>query len=524
VEAAARSSNHSNGPAHVGRVGEASCSHTPADELVEYARREPEKTLLYQTVQQHWLQFLADIEAEGGELPAFVEDELEAYLRCGVLAHGFLRVRCKECGFSRAVAFSCRRRGFCPSCFGRRMADTAAFCVDHLFPKVPFRQFVLSVPVSLRFRMAYSPDLTTAVLRCFIAAIESDMRRRARKRKIRGDLETGAMTAVQRFGSSLALNVHFHTLAADGVWARQVDGSLLFHPLPAPSDEDVGRIARAVCRKVQRLLARQKTSDDGQTSLLDELANASVQGLVATGPRRGCRVLRLGATGEDANATITGKRCADVAGFNVHGNTGARANERQRLEILVRYLARPPIANERLSELPDGRLALQLKQRWRNGTTHVVFTPHELIEKLIPLIPRPRAHVVRYHGVFGPAAEDRGKIVPSSGPVEYGRGTTAAEPREIDPSGVPRFSRLPWAALLKRVFLVDVLECPKCKGRMKILAAVTAPASVRRVLESLGLPSEAPRPQPARPPPQAELGDERAQSDDFFAAPPSLEE
>jgi hypothetical protein len=249
-----------------------------------------------------------------------------------------------------------------------------------------------------------------------------------------------------------------------------------------------------------------------------------MQGLVATGPRRGCRVLRLGATGEDANATITGKRCADVAGFNVHANTGARANERERLEILVRYLARPPIANERLSELPDGRLALRLKQRWRNGTTHVVFTPHELIEKLIPLIPRPRAHGVRYHGVFGPAAEDRDKVVPSSGPVEHGRGTSAAEPHEIDPSGIPRFSRLPWAALLKRVFLVDVLECPKCKGRMKIPAAVIESASVRRVLESLSLPSEAPRLRPARPLPQGELGDERSQSGDFYADPPSPEE
>jgi hypothetical protein len=152
-----------------------------------------------------------------------------------------------------------------------------------------------------------------------------------------------------------------------------------------------------------------------------------------------------------------------------------------------------------------------------------VFTPHELIERLIPLISRPRAHVVRYHGVFGPAAEDRDKVVPSSGPVEYGRGTTAAEAREIDPGEMPRFSRLPWAVLLKRVFLVDVLECPKCKGRMKILAAVIASASVRRVLESLGLPIEAPRLRPARPPPQVELGDERAQSDDFYADPPSPE-
>lgn len=499
--------------------------HTPSG--AAYVRRQPETTLLYQTVQRHWLQFLADIEAEGGELPSFVKDEFEAYFRCGVLAHGFLRVRCKECGHSRAVGFSCKRRGFCPSCLGRRMADTGAFCVDYLFPKVPFRQFVLSVPVHLRFRMAYSPELATAVLRCFIAAIESDLRRRARKREIRGDLETGAMTVIQRFGSSLVLNVHFHTLAADGVWAREADGTLLFHPLPAPSDEDVGRIARAVCRKVQRVLSRRRTDDNGQRSLLDELANASVQGLVATGARRGCRVLRLGTAGEDANATIIGKRCADVAGFNVHANTGARANERERLEILVRYLARPPIANDRLSELPDGRLTLQLKQGWRNGTTHVVFTPHELIEKLISLIPRPRAHVVRYHGVFGPAAKDREKVVLDSTRVEYGRGETPGEPtkpREIDPIGMPRLGRLPWAVLLKRVFLVDVLECPKCKGRMKILAAVTAPASVRRVLENLCLPTEAPHLRPARPPPQTEFSDERAQSDGFCADPPSPEE
>jgi hypothetical protein len=250
----------------------------------------------------------------------------------------------------------------------------------------------------------------------------------------------------------------------------------------------------------------------------------SVQGLVATGPRRGYRVLRLGTTGEDRAATITGKRCADVAGFNVHANTSARAGDRKRLEILVRYLARPPIANERLSELPDGRLALKFKQVWRDGSTHVVFTPHELIEKLIPLIPRPRAHLVRYHGILGPAAEDRDKVVPRSDPVEFGRPAADDGPREIDPSNLPRFARLPWALLLKRVFLVDVLECPKCKGRMKILAAVIAPANVRRVLESLGLPSEAPRLRPARPPPQTELGDETRRQDDFYADPPSLEE
>mgnify|MGYP001767302558 CR=1 FL=1 len=499
---------------------EAAACTKPAN-ACNYARREPETTLLYQTVQTHWRQFLADVEAEGGELPAFVRDEFEAYLRCGILSHGFLRVRCKDCGHSRVVGFSCKRRGFCPSCMGRRMADTAAFCVENLFPRVPVRQFVLSVPMWLRFRMAYSPPLTSAVLRCFIAAVTSDLRRRARRRRIHGDLETGAMTVVQRFGTSLQLNVHFHTLAVDGVWARQNDGRLAFHPLPAPSDQDVARIARAVCRKVQRMTARGKEGDE-QISLLDNLANASVQGLVATGPRRGCRVLRLGKEGDDSHAEITGKRCADVAGYNVHANTSARAHDRKRLEILVKYLARPPIAHDRLSKLPDGRLALQFKQPWRDGTSHVVFTPQELIEKLIPLIPRPRAHVIRYHGILGPAAKDRHKIVPRSGPVQYGRETSQPKPHQIDAS--PRLNRLPWAVLLKRVFLVDVLECPKCQGRMEILAVVTKPASVRRYLEGTGLPSEAPRAHVARPPPEADWAEASAGNDDFYADPPSPED
>ena len=403
------------------------------------------------------------------------------------------------------------------------MADTAAFCVDHLFPRVPVRQWVLSVPYGLRFQMAYSPRLASAVLRAFVAAITSDMRRRANKRKLRGRFQTGSFTVVQRFGSALGLNVHFHSLVLDGIYATQPDGGLLFHPLPAPGDEDVARVARAVCRKVSRILRRHKPVDGSQSTLLDELANASVQGLIATGPRRGCRVLRLAGSGGGTEASILSKRCAEVAGFNVHANTCARANDRERLERLVKYLARPPIAHDRLSELPDGRLMLRFKQAWRDGTTHAVFTPHELIEKLIPLIPRPRSHVVRYHGILGAAAKDRDKVVPVAGPMEFGRLSPVANEREIDPSQVPKLNRLPWAVLLKRVFLVDVLECPKCQGRMKILAAVTAPGSIRRILRHLGLPSEAPQPHPARSPPQMEIEGVRAEPEDFYADPPGPE-
>jgi hypothetical protein len=413
------------------------------------------------------------------------------------------------------------------------MADTAAFCVDYLFPQVPARQYVLSLPYALRFKMAYSADATTVVLGAFISAINSDLRRRARKRKLRGRLQTGSLTVVQRFGSSLNLNVHFHAIVMDGVYAERPDGSMLFHPLPAPSDEDIARLARAVCRKVTRHLGQLTGEDKDQQVTLDHLANASVQGLVATGPRRGCRVLRLGGTGEDAEAAITGKRCAEVAGFNVHANVRVGANDRDGLEHLCRYLARPPIANDRLQELPDGRLALRFKQAWRDGTTHILFTPHELIEKLIALIPRPRCHLVRYHGILGPAAKDRAKVVPTppAPPAPDAAGADKAgadkagtgESREIDITKIQRGSRLPWALLLQRVFLVDALSCPKCNGRMKILAAITKPEAIRKILDHLGISSEAPRRTAARPPPQAELSGTSDVVDVGYADPPSPE-
>ena len=133
------------------------------------------------------------------------------------------------------------------------------------------------------------------------------------------------------------------------VYAEQPDGSMLFHPLPAARDEDIARLAGAVCRKVTRHLGQLTGEDKDQQVTLDHLANASVQGLVATGPRRGCRVLRLGGTSEDAEAAIMGNRCAEVAGFNVHANVRVSANDRDGLEHLCRRCS-PGACRSRVTE------------------------------------------------------------------------------------------------------------------------------------------------------------------------------
>jgi len=104
-----------------------------------YLRHRPEATLLYQLVAEHYPRFRDRRAAEGRALPPYVEAEFEAYLRCGLLEHGFLRVKCDACQAEKLVAFSCKRRGFCPSCGARRMVETAALLVDNIFPQQPVR-------------------------------------------------------------------------------------------------------------------------------------------------------------------------------------------------------------------------------------------------------------------------------------------------------------------------------------------------------------------------------------------------
>ena len=269
-----------------------------------YARRRPEESVLYAVVQAELEGFLAHARARERTLPRFVERELRAFLACGILAKGFARVRCDACAREQLVAFSCKGRGFCPACGGRRMADTAAHLMDRVLPQVPVRQWVLSLPFTLRYRLAYDGPLTSAVLGLFVRIVFASLRRRARVRGRRRHTQCGAVTFVQRFGDALNLNVHFHSLVLDGVYARDGEGRMHFHPLPPPEDAEVERVARQLARLILRLLARRSLDPEADPSevdpvledqpLLAVLYAASVAGRVATGRRAGRRTLHVG--------------------------------------------------------------------------------------------------------------------------------------------------------------------------------------------------------------------------------------
>jgi len=170
--------------------------------------------------------------AQSRLLPLYVQREFEDYLKCGRLEHGFLRVQCDTCHAEHLVAFSCKRRGFCPSCGARRMAESAARLVDEVLPHELIRQWVLSFPFQLRFLFASYPEIMSKVLSIVYRAIATHLIKKAGFTN--KTARTGAVTLIQRFGSALNLNVHFHMLFLDGVYAENQYGKTCFYRVKAP--------------------------------------------------------------------------------------------------------------------------------------------------------------------------------------------------------------------------------------------------------------------------------------------------
>jgi hypothetical protein len=467
----------------------------PSSNPVHYERRRPEETVLYRLVQEHLETFLAQVEAEtGASLPEFIQEEFDAFLECGILAHGFLRLRCAKCAHEKLVAFSCKRRGICPSCGARRMVETAAHLVDHVIPRVPVRQWVLSFPIPLRILFAAHPQLLTPLLQVIHRLIARFLIQQAGLK--RGDAHTGAVTLIQRFGSAANLNIHLHCLVLDGVYRISSEGVPVFQEVPAPTIEQLQTVLAKIITRLMRLLTRQGLliEEQAMTYLaepdavpaLTPLQAASCTYRIALGPRAGQKVLSLRSLPSTNKKSLSGL-CTNAHGFSLHAAVRCSADARRELEHLCRYITRPAIANERLTRNGAGQVVLKLKSAYQDGTTHVVMSPLEFMQRLAALVPRPRLHLIRFHGVLAPHAKLRAQIIPS--PPED---TTV----HVHAQGAP--ARISWARLLKRVFDIDIEHCPNCGGALKIIAAIEAPPVIVRILAHLGVPTRAPPRAPAQ--------------------------
>jgi len=344
--------------------------------------------LLHRVVRDGLAALQARLQEADRWLPRFVTREMQGYLRCGDPREGFAWLRCGDCDHHRLVPFTCKGRGFCPSCGGRRMADRAARWVDTLLPRVAVRQVVVTVPWPRRWLLARKPDLSRGVLAIALREVQRWLQRVGTGRR---QGQTGSITVVQRFGSALNLNLHFHALVLDGVYVEdRATGRVRWHRSRRWTTTDVEGLVVRIADRAEAWLARQgfgRAGDGGrergEDDALSVIQSASVAGRSAVGGgRRAKRVQLLG-----GRPFRLPPLCASCDGYSVHAGVVIGARNRKGLEQLCRYIARPPLAKERMEALPGGRVRIALKRAWSDGTTALELSRLELVERLVSLVP-----------------------------------------------------------------------------------------------------------------------------------------
>ncbi|MFT5291968.1 MAG: hypothetical protein ACI8QS_002968 [Planctomycetota bacterium] len=482
----------------------------PSQSPEAYFRREPTSGVLYELLAAHLETFLARSQDDPckAPLPSYVVRELTGYLQCGILAYGFSRFRCDRCGTDDLLAFSCKGRGFCPSCGGRRMAESAAHLVDHVLPQVPIRQWVISFPWALRYLLARRPHLLSQVRRIFLRAVFGFYKHQSRLAGLhRG--RTGAVSRVQRFGSSLNLNPHLQPLVLDGVYCATSPYSRpVFHDASDVTQEDVEQLVRTIHARVLRHLERQgflvddgtitTSQDEVQESLLPLFQAASIRGQSLQGSEAVERVFRLVPSNQRFRPP---NLCAEFDGFSLHAATRIPAHDRATLEHLCRYIGRPPFSSQSLTLDSTGRVLFQLRRPWRDGTTQLRFDPLTFLSRLASLVPPPRVHQQTYHGLLAPGDPWRNEVVPAK------RLTTRAAVNPPEPLPKPKRPqhRYLMAQLMRRVFGFEVLRCSVCRRQRRLIAVILDRSAIVRILSHLGFECDPPPIQPARAPPQSEF-------------------
>jgi hypothetical protein len=484
-----------------------------------YNPRHPERTLLYQTIAEHfeiWFELAScgqfDGQGDHHTPKPYVRQAFRKYLECGIFAHGFARAWCDDCGHDYFVAYSCKGRGVCPSCNTRRMVETAAHLMDHVFPRLPVRQWVLSVPKRLRYFMQRDGAALNMVLRIFLRVIAQSLQDHCAgaAQVDRAALHIGAVAFIHRFGSSLNGHVHFHVCAVDGVFedvavAGQTDAQssppgIVFHPASAIDEAAVAQVQADLRRRILRAFVG--------------------RGLLAS-----C----------DAKDMLAYQH----SGFSVDAGVLIEAHDRAALERLLRYCARPPFAMDRLRKERNALVYRCAKQHSEPGSDkrgakvdELHLTPLELIDRIAALVPPPRTHRHRYFGVLAPnsphraavtalatSAQPAKQVVVQTEPAATGEGAPGVAPlgHAISPTPEPAPpKRAPahylWAVLIARIYEVFPLLCPLCGGQMRLIAFITEGTQIRKILDHIGVDSEPPHISPARGPPLWDDCD--AQTDD----------
>jgi len=402
-----------------------------------YKPRKPEKTVLFNVVKKHYKTWVKNSEQL---IPNYINSEFEKYLGCGILAKGFACGHCDSCNKDILIAFSCKGRGLCPSCNTRTMVQTAAHMIENVIPCVPVRQFVISFPKRIRHYLQTHEILKT-VLRIVVDEIRKTLI--ASGPNI-SNPKIGAISFIQHFGNTLNLHPHFHLIVADGIFSTEEE-DLLFHDAFLTPDDIAD------------------TQDNIQN-----------------------RVLRyFGRRGFFEKLEIEKMLTYENSGFSLNANVRIQSWDRDGLERLIRYCARPCFKSENL-KWNGPWINYRLPKPSHTGQTYIQLDPLEFITRISKFIPYPRRHRRHYHGVFAPNSPLRKKVEANA----KKRPMSCTPPVQEVAKKIKKVT-FNWSKLIARIYEVDPLKC-ECGKEIKIVAFVTHSAEIRRILNGIGWSTEIP--------------------------------
>jgi hypothetical protein len=406
-----------------------------------YRPRHPERTAFYRLVSEHLDRYVGTyeerFEPREGPLRGVVPRAAEAFLECGRLANGFARIRCPRCRGEHLLAFSCQTRNFCPSCQGKRAALLGEWVVEEVAAPVSHRHVVFTIPRALRGLFERERRLLGILSRC---AYESVRRTWGTGFGVRG-ARPGMVASIQTFGSYVNFHPHVHAVVTDGVMT--VGGEFLRVPEWTP-----GVIGEMYRRLVLGELVR-----------AERLTEEFREELLSWSP----------------------------TGFSVYGEQVVGEDEPERLERVVRYMVRPPVALGAVEETGKGRVRVETPVDPRTGKAGVELDPLEWLHAVGKQVPDPGQHLVRYYGIYANRvrrewasrweARGRGRGRTAEGVIGNAPGTAGGEE-----GGRPGSRQGSWARLLRRILEVDPLVCPRCGVAMRVVSVITEPGVVDRIL------------------------------------------
>ena len=415
-----------------------------------YQPRNPKASGYYQCVEDHFerLETVWDehYQPRFGYWRAYVTHVIQRYLDCGDLHFGFARVKCEDCGHEYLLAYSCKRRHFCPSCHQKRVVEFGEWLCENVLKHVPHRQWVFSIPKRLRIYFLFDRKLLTKLSRCAWKVLNLYLTQAV----AHDDAKPGAAIAIQTFGDFLNFNSHVHVLATDGCFYNDAAFRVCSPP-------DTGALEKLFRYEVFKMLkAKGKIND----IIIENMMNWH------------------------------------HSGFNVYCGKAIWPRNQEGLEKLACYIIRASFSQERMTYIPaqdssDGVSKVIYQSKY--GNTSKTFHALDWLAQLTTHIPNKGEQMVRYYGYYSNKARGLRKKA----------GIDDQLPALSEPGMSSKESRQNWARLIQKIYRVDPLLCPRCLGSMRMISFIQDYLLVKKILNHLDLWEVKPKPAPCANSPPA---------------------